>query len=126
MKTASRLFNFMMVLTALTVLTLITLYCAVGRITLQQLPQYRADLEQALSTALAMPVTVAEIDANWVGFDPVVSLRGITVNGAEHASLARMRVRISFLRSVLSQKLDIQSLEIEQLSVALKQTESGE
>lgn len=126
MKTASRLFNFMMVLSALTVLTLITLYCAAGRIALQQLPQYRADLEQALSTALAMPVTVAQIDANWVGFDPVISLRDITVNGAEHASLVEMRVRISFLRSVLSLKLDIQSLEIEQLNIALQQTESGD
>lgn len=126
MKTARRLLKFLMVLSAFTLLTLITLYCAVGRIALQQLPQYRADLEQALSTALAMPVTVAAIDANWVGFDPVVSLRGITVNGAEHASLARMRVRISFLRSLLSQKLDIQSLEIDQLNIALQQTESGD
>lgn len=138
MKTAGRLFNFMMVLFALTLLTLITFYCAAGRIALNQLPQYRADLEQILSTALAMPVAVAAIDANWVGFDPVLSLHGMTIKASDQsssqapdpstnsASIARMRVHVSFFRSLFSQRLAIQSLEIEQLNIALQQTGSGD
>lgn len=138
MKTAGRLFNFMMVVFALTLLTLITFYCAAGRIALKQLPQYRADLEQVLSTALAMPVEVAAIDANWVGFDPVLSLHGMTIKASDQsssqapdpstnsASIARMRVHVSFFRSLFSQRLAIQSLEIEQLNIALQQTGSGD
>jgi uncharacterized protein (TIGR02099 family) len=56
-----------------------TIFLAARYVILPNIADYRVDIEQALSTSLGLPVSIARIDAHWQGLRPQLGLRGFAV-----------------------------------------------
>ncbi|MFT7185765.1 MAG: hypothetical protein ACI84K_001148, partial [Pseudohongiellaceae bacterium] len=84
-----RLLKFKAKLVSFTILFLFAAYVLIGRLVLAVLPDYQKDFERALSEQIQMPVEITSLSGRWVGFDPVIDINGLSVNGAENIYIGR-------------------------------------
>lgn len=103
----------------------ILVYVVAGRFLLSQLPQYRLDLQQYLSSELNVPVEVDQLVAKWSGFDPILEIRGISINGAGNAHIKSAQIKFAFLQSLLDQAPKIKAVRLDTLSLAVEQRDEG-
>jgi len=120
-----RLLKFKAKLVSFSVLFLVAVYVLIGRAFLGLLPDYQKDLERILSEQIQMPVEIASISGRWVGFDPVIDINGLSVNGAENAYVGRARIRFAFLASIYALEPRFKSIVVEHSEFTVFQEDSG-
>ncbi len=86
-------------------------YVVGGRYFFSQLHEQQPDLEVILSAALDRPVTMDSIEGRWSGFDPVIQLNGLTIEGERAATIENISFRIGLLSSIKARDLRFKSLE---------------
>lgn len=101
------------------------LYVLIGRAALGILPDYQKDLERILSAQIQMPVEIDSISGHWLGFDPVIDLNGLSVNGVENAYIGRARIRFAFLASIYALAPRFKSIVVEHSEFTVFQEDSG-
>lgn len=106
-------------------LTFVLLYVVAGRVATYLLPEYRADLQSYLTSELGVQVEIGKISGKWSGFDPVLVINNISVNGARNAHLQSANIRFAFLKSILEQSPRIKSIELDTANFKLLQREDG-
>jgi uncharacterized protein (TIGR02099 family) len=106
-------------------LTFVLLYVVAGRVATYLLPEYRADLQSYLTNELGVQVEIDRISGTWSGFDPVLVINNISVNGARNAHLQSANIRFAFLKSVLEQSPRIKSIELDTANFKLLQRDDG-
>ncbi len=81
---------------------------------LPKVDDYRTDIERLLSVGIALPVSIASIDARWHGLRPSLALRGFVVRDGEgRPALALDRVDADIAwTSLLALQLRLDKLEI--------------
>lgn len=126
MQRTYKLLKFKAKLLAYFLLLGILVYVVAGRFLLSQLPQYRPDLQQYLSSELNVPVEVDQLVAKWSGFDPILEIRGISINGAGNAHIHSAQIRFAFLKSILDQEPRIKAVRLDTLNLAVEQGEEGD
>ncbi len=120
-----RIFHFNTRLLAYLTLLLVAVYVIGARIALSLLPDYRDDLEIYLSEQLDIPVRIESLTGTWIGFDPVVAIEGVSINGKEHVNIGRITLRAAFLRTLLAKSPRLRSVWIEDSHLALRHYASG-
>lgn len=116
-----RLLKFKAKLVSFTILFLFAAYVLIGRLVLAVLPDYQKDFERALSEQIQMPVEITSLSGRWVGFDPVIDINGLSVNGAENIYIGRARIRLAFLASVVALAPRFKSIVVEHSEFTLFQ-----
>ncbi len=59
------------------------------RTLVQDISDYRQDIEQQLSTQLNARVHIAVVKGHWIGPDPIINLKGLSIDGlTEHGALS--------------------------------------
>ncbi len=125
MKRTYRLLKFKAKLIAYVLLVGVLLYVVAGRSVLSLVSQYRVPLQDYLSSQLEIPVEIAQLEVKWSGFDPILEVRGISVNGASNAHIKTAQVKFAFLDSILNQFPKIFSIRLDTANLKLDQDESG-
>jgi len=95
----------------------------IGRAVLGVLPDYQKDFERMLSEQIQMPVEIASLSGRWVGFDPVIDINGLSINGVENAYVGRARIRLAFLASIYALAPRFKSIVVEHSEFTLFQDE---
>lgn len=111
---------------AFLILIIFAAYVLVGRIALSLLPDYRQELEQYLSEQTQLPVTIKSLHGKWVGFDPVVEIEGLSINGAENAQVGRIRIHLAILKSLLANSPRLKSVILDHSVFTLRQQQEGD
>ncbi len=99
---------------ALFLLLLVALYVVLARSLLALVPEYRSDLENLLSTELGVPLLIGSLQGEWVGFDPVVVIRDISLENPDLARIDEVRIRVAVFRSLMARELRLRSIQIDQ------------
>jgi len=121
-----RLLKFKARLLAYTTLLLVAVYVVAARVALSLLPDYRADLERYLSEQLGFPVEIQSLSGSWTGFDPIVRIDGISINGPEQILIERVHLRAAVLRSLLARAPRLRAINVESSSINLRRAQSGD
>ena len=116
-----RLLKFQAKLVSFSILFLFAIYVLIGRTVLGVLPDYEQDLEAMLSEQIQMPVEITNISGHWVGFDPVIEVNGLSVNGVENVYIGRARIRLAFLASIYALAPRFKSIVVEHSEFTLFQ-----
>ncbi len=116
-----RVLNFNTRWFAYLILFSVLLYVALGRLAFLYLPDYKSDLETYLSSELGFPIQIDGIRGTWSGFDPIIIIEGISINGPDHAYLGSARARFAFLKTLLDRAPRIKDLEFSEGQVAVQQ-----
>ena len=125
MKPVFHLVKFNLRFTITLLLCFFALYVAGGRYLIYSLPAYQADLEAVLSASLKRPVDLDRLEGDWSGFDVELRLRGLEVGAEKGFSLDRVSLRFGFLASILALEPRFKSLELADLNVLARQSETG-
>ncbi|MCH2157599.1 MAG: TIGR02099 family protein [Oleiphilaceae bacterium] len=120
-----KLLKFKAKLLAYAALIAVLVYVVAGRLVLSQLPDYRLSLQSYLSSELELPVVIDQLGAKWSGFDPILEIRGISVNGAPNAHIKTAQIKFAFLDTLLNQAPRIKSIKLDQTNLALHQDSQG-
>ena len=118
---AYRLLKFKTKLVCFTVLLIFAAYVIVGRVLLGLLPDYQKDFENMLTAQIQMPVEIASIRGHWIGFDPVIDINGLSINGVENVYIGRARIRLAFLSSLIAFAPRLKSITVEHSEFTLFQ-----
>lgn len=120
-----RLLKFKTKFFALLILVLVALYVLAGRALLGILPDKRLELEAFLTEQLSQTITIDSIATKWVGFDPVITARQITVNGPGNARVGRVSVRVAVFRSILAMSPRFRSIQLIDSHLFMRQFPDG-
>ncbi|MDF0748893.1 hypothetical protein NLU14_01460 [Marinobacter sp. 71-i] len=115
----------------LIVIVLLALYAGVGRQVTQNINDYRARIEQRLSSELGQPVTIGALSSSWNWLDPTIVARDIVVLSEEDSgdvagSLQSVRVGLDFLASLMRFRIVFADFEANGLELTINQTPRGE
>jgi len=103
----------------------VAIYVLLGRAALVFLPEYQQDLENILSEQIQVPVQIQKLSGRWAGFDPVIDIDGLSINGSENAYVGRVRVHLSFMASIYALAPRFKSIVVEHSEFTLFQNEEG-
>ncbi len=126
MNRAYRILAFNARWVSMLVLSVVLVYAVSGRIATLVLPDYKADLEHYLSQQSGYDVRIAALKGRWIGFDPVLSIENISLNGFENARVGTASVRIAILRSLLSRSLRFNAIYIDDSHLSFEQMPDGQ
>ncbi|WED43797.1 YhdP family protein [Legionella cardiaca] len=89
--------------------------------------QYKADVEQHLSTLLGEPVTIKTMETGWYWFEPVIKLNQVEILDGKKAvvKLNKLFVGINIFSSLWHWQIQPGVLFIDDLHLNLHQTEDG-
>ncbi|GAA3570458.1 YhdP family protein [Marinobacter xestospongiae] len=112
------------------VLVLLALYAAIGRQLVQNIGEFRSQLEAELSEAVGYPVTIGELEGRWRLLDPVLEARelALAAPNAADAPLVRLdslRIRLDTLSSLWRLRVVFEEFEADRLDLTLAQASSG-
>ena len=115
----------------LIVIVLLALYAGVGRQVTQNINDYRAGIEQRLSSELGQPVSIGALSSSWNWLDPTIVARDIVVlseegSGDVAGSLQSVRVGLDFLASLMRFRIVFADFEANGLELTVNQTTRGE
>lgn len=99
---------------ALFLLLLVALYVVLARSLLALVPEYRGELQSLLSEQLGVPVVIGALDGEWIGFDPVVVIRELSLSNPDFARVDEVRIRLAVFRSLLAREIRLRSIQIDQ------------
>lgn len=108
---------------------LFAFYVAAGRQFIPALSEYRERIEATLSAQLGMPVTIAELNGIWTGFEPILDLRGFELSSDMSSETRRVmsvdRVSLHFdtLRSLTRFQLVFRLVSLSGVTIELAQTD---
>ena len=94
---------------------------------LPRISEYRVDIEQAISTAISLPVSIGGIEADWQGLRPKLLLSDLSVSdksGRPALSFASVEAVLSW-SSLLYMDLRLHRLEIEQPTLSMRREADG-
>ncbi len=89
--------------------------------------QYKAEVEQHLSTMLGKTVTIHAMETGWYWFEPVVKLSQVSISDGKQSKvkLSNLLVGINLLSSVWHWQIRPGVLFIDDLHLSLRQTNDG-
>jgi uncharacterized protein (TIGR02099 family) len=106
------------------------LLVSITRLMTPVLMEHRADFEKFVSEQAGRPVMIREINIRWHGYDPQISLEGVTVFDLSAQTptlkLNRLEVDFNILRSIWLRKIFIQSLTITGVELTIQHQEKGQ
>ena len=107
-------------------LVLAALYVSLGRQLVPLVAEYREQAQEQAAQALGMPVSIGALEGNWSGFSPLLSVRELRLGEGESAlTLGQVRVVPDLLGSLLAWQPRIAELQLDGLSLTLRQDEQG-
>ncbi|HUE92840.1 YhdP family protein [Pseudomonas sp.] len=107
-------------------LVLAALYVSLGRELLPLAAEYRLEVEDKASAALAMPVRIGTLEGRWQGFAPVLIAHDLQVGEGQGAlQLDQVRVVPDVLASLAARQLRVARLELEGLKLLVQQDAEG-
>ena len=101
------------------------MYVLVTRVALSLLPEYAGQIESFLSEQIGKPVTIGAFSSRWEGLDPVLDVKGLTVNGDEPFYVNSVRFQLAFWPSVLSFSPKFERILIDEAEMIIKQQSDG-
>lgn len=111
------------------ILLLFALYAGIGRQLTSNIDSFRDDLAHQLSIRTGKQVTIGALSARWNWLDPTFLAQDISVaepqSGETVARLQHLRIRPSFLASLLRARLVFEEFEADGLDLTLTQAPSG-
>ena len=98
----------------LILLVLTAAYVSIGRILINTIDRYRADIEGMVSAALKVPVTIAELDGTWSYLDPKLIVRHLVVGTSENPAieLGLIELGVDTLASIIQGTLVVREIKI--------------
>ena len=115
-----------------TVLVLYLAFCAtvllLRHVILPDIRAWRGEIEQAVSGAIGLPVTIADLHAGWQGLRPRLALKHVVVfdkNGREALLLPEVNATLSW-ESVAVAELRLAALEINRPNVDVRRDPAGQ
>lgn len=115
----------------LVVVVLLALYAGLGRQLTKNINEYRANIEQVLSSELGQEVRVGSLSSSWNWLNPTISAREILVLSDDDGdnvagSLQSVRVGLDFLASLRRLRIVFAGFEADGLELTVNQTPRGE
>ncbi len=115
----------------LAVVILLALYAGLGRQLTQNINDYRANIEQLLSSQLGQEVRIGSLSSSWNWLNPTIIAREILVlsDGDDDdvaGSLQSVRVGLDFLASLRRLRIVFTNFEADGLELTVNQTRRGE
>ncbi|WP_228260853.1 YhdP family phospholipid transporter [Marinobacter orientalis] len=115
----------------LVVIVLLALYAGLGRQLTQNINDYRANIEQLLSSELGQEVRIGALSSSWNWLNPTIIAREIVVlsdgEGKKAAgSLQSVRIGLDFLASLGRLRIVFANFEADGLKLTVNQTRRGE
>jgi len=115
----------------LVVIVLLALYAGLGRQLTQNINDYRAVIEQRLSSELGQEIRIGSLSSSWNWLNPTIIAREIVVlsdgEGNDVAgSLQSVRIGLDFLASMARQRIVFANFEADGLELTVNQTRRGE
>lgn len=114
-----------------TVLSVYLLFCAtvllLRHVILPDIRAYRGEIEQAVSAAIGLPVTITDLQAGWQGLRPRLSLKDVTVSdktGRPALQLPEVNATLSW-ESVPLAQLRLAALEILRPDLEIRRDAAG-
>jgi uncharacterized protein (TIGR02099 family) len=106
------------------------LLVSIARLLTPVLMEHRADFEKLASDQLGRPVMIREIQIRWHGYEPEVSLEGITIldpeTQAPRLAMERLEVDFNIWRSLWLRKAFIQSLTVTGIDLTINHLGGGQ
>lgn len=89
--------------------------------------QYKAEVEQHLSTVLGEAVTISTMETGWYWFEPVIKLNQVTISDGkqDRIKLSKLLMGINLFSSLWHWQLQPGVLFIDDLHLSLHQNEKG-
>ncbi|MFE8072120.1 YhdP family protein [Marinobacteraceae bacterium S3BR75-40.1] len=113
----------------LTALILVALYVGLGRQLMSLADNYRAEVEALASDSLGQPVTLAALEGDWQGLDPVLVLRDLRIGDSASPQgstfLRTLRMRLDTVASLRRQRLVFREFTARNARLTLVQQASG-
>ncbi len=115
----------------LLVVILLALYAGLGRQLTKNINDYRANIEQVLSSELGQEVRVGSLSSSWNWLNPTIIAREIVVLSNDESadvagSLQSVRVGLDFLASLRRTRIVFAGFEADGLELTVNQTARGE
>lgn len=115
----------------LAVIILLALYAGLGRQLTQNIDDYRANIEQVLSSKLGQEIRIGSLSSSWNWLNPTIIAREIVVlsdgEGDDVAgSLQSVRIGLDFLASLSRLRIVFTNFEADGLELTVNQTRRGE
>ncbi|MCL7945220.1 AsmA-like C-terminal region-containing protein [Marinobacter sp. ATCH36] len=115
----------------LAVIVLLALYAGLGRQLTQNIDDYRANIEQVLSSELGQEVRIGSLSSSWNWLNPTIIAREIVLlsdgKGDDAAgSLQSVRIGLDFLASLSRLRIVFTNFEADGLELTVNQTRRGE
>ncbi len=110
-------------------LVLFTVYISFGRVVLPRISNYQPEIQQYLSDTLKAQVSFDRLTGAWQGFQPSISLHGLTVlyedKSGPGISVERAEFRLDVYSSLLARLPVFSSFLVEGVALELHQTVDG-
>ncbi|MDK8463777.1 AsmA-like C-terminal region-containing protein [Marinobacter sp. SS13-12] len=115
----------------LAVIILLALYAGLGRQLTQNIDDYRANIEQVLSSKLGQEIRIGSLSSSWNWLNPTIIAREILVlsDGDRNdvaGSLQSVRIGLDFLASLRRFRIVFANFEADGLELTVNQTRRGE
>ena len=114
---------------AFVLLVTLALYVAVGRLLMPLVNDQKAQIEQALSEALQVPVVIGSLEGRWRAFRPLVSLTDLELEfpgvQLERQIISGLDLTLNVAESLWRRQWVIGDVSIEALQLELYETRQG-
>lgn len=120
-----RLLRFKTKFLAFLLLFFVAAYVIAGRYALSILPDYREQIAHYLTEQIGHPVVIERISSKWIGFDPVLTFSGISINGDEQGNIGIVSARLATLRSILNLSPRFKSVQLIDSHLAIDHAAKG-
>jgi uncharacterized protein (TIGR02099 family) len=106
------------------------LLVSISRLMTPVLMGHRADFEKFVSAQAGRPVMIREINIRWHGYEPEISLEGVTVFDLSEQTpslkVNRLEADFNIWRSIWLRKVFIQSLTVTGIELTIQHQEKGQ
>ncbi len=112
-------------------LLVIALALLTTRIAINELPEYRGQIQQLLSDRLGVPVSVGVLRGSWQGFNPAIVMDDLQIGpqqeaGQEALMLEDVLLELDSIASLRTLSPVFRSFRIDQLEIRVDENESGD
>ncbi|MES2217929.1 MAG: YhdP family protein [Pseudomonadota bacterium] len=128
MKTFTRILDKLGFVLA-TCIVFAALLVSITRLLTPVLMEHRADFEKFVSAQAGRPVLIREINIRWHGYQPQISLEGITIldllQQTPTLKMDRLEVDFNIWRTIWTRKIFIQSLTVSGIDLTVHHQDKG-
>ncbi|MCF7982195.1 MAG: hypothetical protein K9K86_09435, partial [Pseudomonadales bacterium] len=115
-------------LIAVLALVMVAVYVSLGRVMLPRLHQYQEPLQSYLSQKLGSPVHFEQLQGDWQGFQPVLSLHHFSLQTSSHKEALTLRdliIRLDVFQSMLQWRPVFSVIKLEGIELRLRRNQEG-